>query len=523
MKMYIISTAMKKPNNPKKIIIIGAGISGLSSGIYGQKNGYITEIFEKNPTPGGLCTAWKRNGYTIDGCIHWMTGTKEGSSICNMWHDCGAFNKENIIYSEDFGIVECEGTPITLWCDLKKLEEELISISPEDSSIIKRTISYIIEFQNMPLPVDVPVSTMNLWKLTKVGISMIPYLKDYLYATHVSTEEYSLKFKSSKLRYLITHIVPGEGNLYSCLFAFGTVAIKNGGVPKGGSLSLINNMVNHYKEVGGHIHYCKEVTKIIIKDKVAIGIQLKDGSIVKADYVISACDYLEVSYNLLDNKYPVHGFEKRRKNHEDYPTQSCVLVTFAVNENEINKISHSHTLEFPCEQFKVGSCFEKSIKMRNYSYDSTFSKDGKTILNVLVAQSDKDYKYWANIRQNMSVYKSEKDSLALQIKNRIVKRFPNLEDSIELLDVVTPCTFHRYTNAYHGAYMPFAFTSTGSMFYYDGYIKGVKNLQLSGQWTILPGGLPIAMMSGKFAIQRILKSEHKWFTFSKRIKYTYSK
>ena len=71
--------------------------------------------------------------------------------------------------------------------------------------------------------------------------------------------------------------------------------------------------------------------------------------------------------------------------------------------------------------------------------------------------------------------------------------------------------------------MPFAYTSTGSMFYYNGYVKGVKNLQLSGQWTILPGGLPIAMMSGKFAIQRILKSEHKWFTFYKRIKSSYSR
>ena len=38
----------------KSIIIIGAGISGLSAGCYGQMNGYDTRIFELNTIPGGV-------------------------------------------------------------------------------------------------------------------------------------------------------------------------------------------------------------------------------------------------------------------------------------------------------------------------------------------------------------------------------------------------------------------------------------------------------------------------------------
>jgi len=53
----------------KSIIIIGAGLAGLSAGCYGQMNGYRTQIFEMHTTPGGLCTSWKRKGYTFDGCI----------------------------------------------------------------------------------------------------------------------------------------------------------------------------------------------------------------------------------------------------------------------------------------------------------------------------------------------------------------------------------------------------------------------------------------------------------------------
>jgi phytoene dehydrogenase-like protein len=36
----------------KSIIIIGAGISGLSAGCYGQMNGYNTRIFDMHDKPG---------------------------------------------------------------------------------------------------------------------------------------------------------------------------------------------------------------------------------------------------------------------------------------------------------------------------------------------------------------------------------------------------------------------------------------------------------------------------------------
>ncbi len=62
----------------KSIIIIGAGIAGLSAGCYGQMNGYQTPIFELHDLPGGLCTAWKRKGYTFDGCIHYLIGSGGG-------------------------------------------------------------------------------------------------------------------------------------------------------------------------------------------------------------------------------------------------------------------------------------------------------------------------------------------------------------------------------------------------------------------------------------------------------------
>ena len=61
-------------NNGLKVAIIGGGVAGLTAGIYLQKDGFNVEIFEKCGVVGGNLTGWKRNGYQIDNCIHWLTG-----------------------------------------------------------------------------------------------------------------------------------------------------------------------------------------------------------------------------------------------------------------------------------------------------------------------------------------------------------------------------------------------------------------------------------------------------------------
>jgi len=58
----------------QELVIIGGGLAGLSTGCYARMNGWRTTLVEHNLALGGVCTAWQRGPYTIDGCIHWLTG-----------------------------------------------------------------------------------------------------------------------------------------------------------------------------------------------------------------------------------------------------------------------------------------------------------------------------------------------------------------------------------------------------------------------------------------------------------------
>jgi 2-polyprenyl-6-methoxyphenol hydroxylase-like FAD-dependent oxidoreductase len=73
----------------QSVIIVGAGIAGLSAGCYARMNGYRATIFEMHHIPGGLCTAWTRKGYTWDISMHLLTGSKAGP-LHQMWRELGA-------------------------------------------------------------------------------------------------------------------------------------------------------------------------------------------------------------------------------------------------------------------------------------------------------------------------------------------------------------------------------------------------------------------------------------------------
>ena len=102
----------------KSIIIIGAGLSGLSAGCFAQMNGYDTTIIEKHVKPGGLCTSWSRKGYTI-ATSGWITGSSEEDPAHQIWKELGVFPDQPILNYEEYVSIEGKnGEKFTIYCDI---------------------------------------------------------------------------------------------------------------------------------------------------------------------------------------------------------------------------------------------------------------------------------------------------------------------------------------------------------------------------------------------------------------------
>jgi len=106
----VSTTAARTTRNgdAPSIVIIGGGIAGLSAGIFAQANGLQATILEKHTLLGGECTGWDRKGYHIDGCIHWLLGTKEGTPMNDLWRSVGALDGVEIYHPETFLTYEHE-------------------------------------------------------------------------------------------------------------------------------------------------------------------------------------------------------------------------------------------------------------------------------------------------------------------------------------------------------------------------------------------------------------------------------
>jgi phytoene dehydrogenase-like protein len=156
------------------------------------------------------------------------------------------------------------------------------------------------------------------------------------------------------------------------------------------------------------------------------------------------------------------------------------------------------------------SCAGKKIteiNFNNYSGHKGYAPAGCTTLTTSITGDT--YDFWKKAKEE-GKYEDEKRKLADTIHRIICRKIPQAKDNIEVIDIATPLTFERYTGAYHGSWM--CVTGLGKkMRTYPGSIKNVNGLYFAGHRLMMPGGLPVAILSGRKAAQMICRQFNVMF------------
>ena len=494
----------------KKVLIIGGGVSGLSTGIYLQSSGYETEILEKNHVTGGACIGWERKGCYIDGCIHWLSGVNPESSLYQLWRETDAIKADTeIFYQDDLVTFKFpDGKNVIIWADLDKLQKELLALAPEDTTEIKNLCKLIKRFKKIDPPSKKPADLMNLGELLKVGLTMAG---DYYWickTSKISCKEYSKRFKNEYLRSIIGGYMESEYNFMSFLYMMGHVTSRNAGIPVGGSLALVKRMKDKYLSLGGKITTRAAVNRIIVENNTAKGVLLENGKEMRSDWVVSTVPVEHCLKKLLENKYRVEKIDCRLENEKTYPIYTFTTVVFKCKRD----ISHLplSTKVFPDDAISVDKKYD-CASFRNYSYDKTVKgADDSTIIQSTLSGNDGMYFWWKE-KKNNGTYEAEKERIAGELLEVLKATYPELSEDVEVIDVITPCTYERYLNSRHGCFQGFVHTANGKSLMQKGIIKGLDGFILGGQWILQSGGLPPAVMTGRFSALRICKADKKKF------------
>jgi phytoene dehydrogenase-like protein len=502
---------MADTERDNSIIIIGAGFAGLATGIYAQMNGYKTRIFEMHDKPGGLCTSWKRKGYTIDACIHWLVGSSPKSNMHDFWEEVGVTQRREFIYMDEYMHFEtADGRVLTFYADVDKLEKHLLEFSSQDAGKIKEFIKAIricLAFdqppKNSPLTERLFKQIRLIWSLITKGRKMQEWMK-------ITGKEFAAGFKDPLLKKAFDEIWIPEFSILFMFFTFAYLHKKNAGYPLGGSMPMSKALEEKYKALGGVINYSSHVDKIITENGYARGIRLSDGTEHLSNIVISAADGFSTIFKMLDGKY---ADEKIRSIYDKWlPFPPLIFVGLGVNRR-FDDVPHSVSgFSFPLkEPVQLGDKQRERLSVHLYHHDPSMAPESRTALTVML---ETDYDYWRNLHESRSEYDRKKEEIAKTVIELLEQRFPGISSQVEMVDVATPMTFERYTGNWKGSFEGWLITPENSnvlMKPMSQTLPGLSNFYMCGQWVEPGGGLPTGVMSGRRLIKSICKENHKKF------------
>ncbi|MBN1693739.1 MAG: NAD(P)/FAD-dependent oxidoreductase [Dehalococcoidales bacterium] len=496
----------------KSIIIIGGGLTGLATGCYGRMNGYKTTIFEMHDIAGGVCTAWKRKGYTIDGAMNWLVGTGPEKNLHKLWEELGAAGNWKIYNHDVYTIYEDkDGKAFNVYCDADRFEQYLLELAPEDKDVIREFTKGIRDFSRMDMPTGKP-NELNSWFDKIKTVKMLPMLMTMKKWMKVTAGEF---FKRCKNPYLHQAITSAFGSdqwpMMMVFWILGYQHAKAAGYVLGGALEFVRFLEERYRALGGEIHLKSRVAKILVENDKAVGIKLADGTEHRADWIVSAADGRTTIFDMLGGKYVDDAIKKRYDNPNLFSPLIYIGLGVADPVKEIPPAIDG--MSFPLETpVTVAGKERQRLNVRTYSYDPAMAPAGKT---VLIVGLDTDYDYWEKLYKDTEKYKAEKEKIADLVVSLLDKRFPGLASKIEMRDVATPMTWVRYTGNWRGSYEGWQFsgeTFTGGI---KKTLPGLDNFYMAGQWVNPGGGMPTAAISSNQTIQSICSRDKKKFITAK--------
>ncbi len=500
----------------RSITIIGAGIAGLSAGCYGQMNGYDTRIFELHDKPGGCCTSWKRKGYTIDGCLHWLTGSGRGQVFYPLWEEVGAVQGRTFVDHEEYARIEGEdGKVLVVYSDIDRLERHMKELAPGDKDVIEELAAAIRRMIDFPMPVEKAPDLFTPIDMLRMMSKFLPFMNFFRKYGKMTIGDFAQRFRDPFLRMAFTRSVNLENGpdfpLMALLISLAWMDQKVAGYPVGGSLEFARAIEGRYLALGGKVAYRSRVDRILVEDGRAVGVRLADGSEHSSDLVISAADGRTTIFDMLDGKYidkKVRGYYDRLP-----VADPAVYIGLGVARSFEDAPRSVTGTDVPLDEpIIVGGRERDRMTVQLYNFDPTLAPEGRTVVKVMFTT---DYVYWKKLREDRERYRAEKERIADQVVAALDRRYPGFAAQVEMRDVATPMTFERYTGNWQGTFLGWLISTRTLRMRMSKTLPALQNFYMAGQWVEPGGSVPTALMSGRHVTQVICKRDKRKFVTTK--------
>ena len=285
----------------KKVIVIGAGFSGLSTATELANKGYEVTIVEKNSQAGGRARVFQEKGFTFDmgPSWYWMPDIFDNyfARFGKKTADYYSLKRLDPSYSVILSDEEVVDMPAN-YEELRELFEsiELGAANALDRFLEQAAYKYKVGIQEFVWKPSVKITEFLSLRILVDALRMDVFSSFYSHVRKFFKSETLLKLMEFPILFLgaISQNTPA---MYSLM---NYAEIKLGTwYPMGGMHKIVQGMVDLAISKGVNIQYNSEVTGFAIEAGQVKGVKVA-GGILAADAVVASADYHHVETLLGD-------------------------------------------------------------------------------------------------------------------------------------------------------------------------------------------------------------------------------
>ena len=442
-------------------VIIGSGISGLTSAILCAKKGLKTAVIEQASIMAPLFSGFTRKDVHFETGFHYTYGLGEGEIGDYYFKDLGLDIKSKLLNKTGYDkIVFPSGKSFEMVYGRTELEKKLVSCYPQEEKAIKQYFDKVYECYNK-LPF------LNIHKNASfdinVSVATPESVKDIL----------DYYFKSDELKAILAAGFFLHGTSLDKI-SFGEQVCVSGGLYD-----------SAYSIVGGGRAVVEAYKKVLQNLKVdfflntkALKIDLSDTKKIigteKDDFECDVCISTIHPKEFL-NIAPEKVYRESYKSHIQQKNETPgFFIVYARNNGK--KVENTNI--FALSDCNLESFFDYNNE--NKSLHLNFSDTDPQAVNITcLVPSDTDF--WKKDRQE---YLKQKEYFVNLIKKNLNEKLKDIADNLEFLDASSPLTTKRYVG-YTGSYALEHDMHKMTLF----PMTKIKGLFLSGQSVITTGFL----------------------------------